>query len=196
MKKVLLAFIAIMGMTAATQVQAQTALKIGVLNSEEMIQYLPEFRTVDSLVTRYSQDSLGSQFEIYQSEYHRLDSTYKADSAAKASQAKLNYTLGERNKNAQILINWQRYAQQMQQAKYQQLAQPLVIKVSQAVQKVCAERHIAFVLRPDAFDFAPQGSTIIEDISYPVAKALGLPVNDPAPAANGASTPATTPRRK
>src|SRR5436190_24290134 len=72
---------------------AQTAtFKAAVFDIDIMVQAMPEYRGIDSLVQLYERDTLGSEYQIYQSEYQRLDSTFKADSAAKKPQSVLDYT--------------------------------------------------------------------------------------------------------
>ena len=77
-----------------------------------MVQALPEYRNVDSLTANYEQDTLAAQYQEYQSEYQRLDSTFKADSAAKRPQSVLDYSNNLRQQMAFNLIYWQQISQQ------------------------------------------------------------------------------------
>src|SRR5690349_1779600 len=95
--------------------QAQQ-VKIGVFDIDAMVMYgMPEYRNVDSLLQIYQRDSLNAQYEVYQNEYQRLDSTFKSDSAlvaqGKKSKALLDYTEGERRKMLTNLVYWQQIAQ-------------------------------------------------------------------------------------
>jgi len=85
MKKAFLAMLALCVFLITNQkLNAQTpAIKVGLFDIEMMVRALPDYRTVDSLTNQYEQDSLGAEYQEYMSEYQRLDSTYKADSAAK-----------------------------------------------------------------------------------------------------------------
>jgi len=180
MKKVLLGLIAIVGMTfMAISASAQTGFKIGVFDAEGMIQYLPEYRGVDSLLQIYQRDSIGGQYDIMQSEYQRLDSTYKADSIAKKPATRLQYLSDQRGQIVSNLMNWNQIAQRASQQKYLQLAQPLYQKVVKALQTVCTAQHISLVLKPDAIEpaFTPS-ATYVTDLSMLVAKNLGLKVNE------------------
>lgn len=196
MKKVLLGLIAIVGMTfMAISANAQTGFKIGIFDAESMIQYLPEYRNVDSLLQIYQRDSIGGQYDIMQSEYHRLDSTYKADSTAKKPATRLQYLADQRGQIVSNLINWNQIAQRAGQAKYYQLAQPLYQKVVKALQQVATAQHISVVIKPDAIEpaFEPNSSYVV-NLSIPVAKALGIKVNDEA--APASSSPAKKPAGK
>ena len=99
----------------AAGMQAQTSQpKVGVFDIDLMVQAMPTYRQVDSLVQIYERDSLGAEYEIYQSEYVRLDSTYKNDSALVAAGKKspkvLEYTAGQRQKMGMNLVYWQQLA--------------------------------------------------------------------------------------
>jgi hypothetical protein len=59
---------------------------------------MPGYRAVDSLLGIYEQDSLRGEYEFAVKEYNRLDSTYKADSAAKKAATVLNYQKDQRLK--------------------------------------------------------------------------------------------------
>ena len=54
--------------TLTTTVQAQQ-MKVGVFDMDLMVQAMPPYRQVDSLVQIYERDSLAGEYEIYQSEY-------------------------------------------------------------------------------------------------------------------------------
>lgn len=201
MKKALLGLIAIVGMTfMAISANAQASFKIGVFDAEGMIQYLPEYRNVDSLLQIYQRDSIGGQRDFIESEYHRLDSTYKADSVAKKPAARVQALKDQRDQIVYQLMNWQQIAQRASQGKYVQLAQPLYQKVTKALQSVATAQHVALVIKPDAIEpaFTPNASYVV-DLSIPVAKALGIKVNDDPQQGGGGAAPAgggATPTRK
>ncbi|QES90756.1 OmpH family outer membrane protein [Rhizosphaericola mali] len=188
MKKVLVGIIALFAFTmVALQSNAQTtpALKIGIFNSEEMMQNLPEYRTVDSLLQIYQRDSIGGQYEVLQSEYVRLDSTLKADTIAKRPKAIMDHNNEAKQQIASQLMNWQSISQQASQAKYVQLARPLFAKVQKSLDKVCAAQHINLVLKSDALDMGFNPVAPVVNLFLLVAKDLGLPTNE-TPAAGGA----------
>lgn len=195
MKKVLLGLIAIVGMTfMAISANAQTGFKFGIFDAEQAIQALPEYARVDSLLKIYQTDSIGGQYDIMQSEFHRLDSTSRADSAAKKPASRLQFLANQRQELYNNLINWNTIAQRASQQKYMQLAQPLYVKVVAALQKVCTAQHISLVLKPDAIEAAVNpSSTFYVDLYGPVAKELGIKTNDQQ---GGAATPAKKPAGK
>ena len=91
-----------------------------------MVQAMPGYRMVDSLTGSYERDSLSAEYQYYQWEYHRLDSTYKADSIlvvqGKKQKALLDMVGADRQKMAINIVYWQQIAQNKSDAKRRQLA--------------------------------------------------------------------------
>lgn len=174
MKKVLFVMLAVVGsFFAADTVQAQQ-LKIGVFDIEVMVQAMPRYRNVDSLVAQFEQDSLSAEYNVYQSEYKRLDSTFKADSAANKSKAILDYNKNERQKMAMNLVYWQQIAQQKSDNKRAQLAGPLFDQVLKAYEKVLTARKYSIVLKPNTYD-PIWGQSQVENVFQYVARELKIP---------------------
>ena len=139
MKKLLFSlFAAILFLTAPGQANAQ--FKVAVFDIDLMVQAMPGYHIVDSLVQIYETDSLGAEHEWYQLEYRRLDSTYKADSILVAQGKKqknmLDMVAADRQKMAINLVYWQQIGQNKSDAKRRQLAQPLYAVVASAYQKM------------------------------------------------------------
>ena len=152
-----------------TQAQ-QTSLKIGVFNIDLMVQAMPGYKIVDSLLQIYNTDSLGAEYEIYQNEFHRLDSTFKADSAARKSAAVLDYTNNQRRQIGINLVYWQQIAQQKSDNKRAMLAQPLYLAVANAYKKVLAARKYTLILKPNTYELGSQ----VENVFPFVAKELNI----------------------
>lgn len=156
MRKRLLSLSAcIVFLLAAGVVKAQT-FKAGVFDIDLMVQAMPGYQIVDSLVQVYERDSLGVEYEYYQLEYQRLDSTYKADSALVAagtkSKALLDFTAQERRKIAMNLVYWQQIAQNKSNNKRAQLAQPLYTVVINAYKKVLDRKKYTLILKPQTYE--------------------------------------------
>ena len=156
----------------ASSVQAQnTAIKIGVFDLELMVQAMPGYGTIDSLVRQYEQDTLMAEREIYESEYKRLDSTYKADSAAQKSPAMLNYTKQQLQQMAFNLVYWQQIAQNKSDNKRAVLSQPLYEKAANAYKKVLDTKKYTLVLKPNTYELG----TTIDNLFPLVCKEMGIP---------------------
>jgi Skp family chaperone for outer membrane proteins len=171
----------------------QPAIKIGVFDMDLMVQAMPGYKIVDSLMQVYNRDSLGAEYEIYQNEFQRLDSTFKADSAAKKSATVLNYTNNQRRQVGMNLVYWQQIAQQKSDNRRAALADPLYVAVANAYKKVLTARKYTLILKPNTYELGSQ----IENVFPYVAKELniqlpaelggGAPVSDTKP--GGKTTP-------
>jgi hypothetical protein len=158
---------------AGKQVNGQ-AIKVGVFDLDLMVQAMPGYRTVDSLVQIYERDSLGVEYEYYQNEYARLDSTYKSDSAlvaqGKKAKALLDFTTEQRKKMALNIVYWQQIAQNKSGNKRSQLANPLFVVVAEAYKKVLARKKYTIVLKPQTYE----AGFPIDNIFLAVARDLKL----------------------
>ncbi len=196
MKKVVLVFVAFAGLLFAGNTVNAQAAKIGVFDVDIMVQAMPGYRAVDSMLQIYEQDSLRGEYDFAMREYNRLDSTYKSDSAAKAPGSVLNYVKQQRNEIATTIIYWQQISQQKTEGKKQELAGPLFEKVLGAYSKVLQNNNYLVVLKPGAYEMGSK----VENVFEKVAKELNIklpdqlksqgPGDEPEPAAKKAA-PAT-----
>jgi Skp family chaperone for outer membrane proteins len=180
------------------------ALKAGVFDIDLMVQAMPGYRMVDSLVAQYEADSLEAEKEFYMAEYQRLDSTYKADSAlvvqGKKTQAQLNFIVDQRRDNGLKLVYWQQYSQNKSNNKRGQLAQPLYEVVVGAYKKVLERKKYTLILKPNTYE----AGFPIDNIFLSVARELKLTQlpqqlvglgDDPDVSAKQPTKPATTPAK-
>ena len=149
-------------------------VKVGVFDIDLMVQAMPGYRQVDSMVQIYEKDSLAAEYEIYQSEYIRLDSTYKKDSAlfaaGKKSKQLLDYTAEQRQKMGLNIVYWQQLSQNKLNLKRNELARPLYEQVGSAYKRVLDKKKYTIVLKPQTYEFGFR----IENIFVSVAKELRL----------------------
>lgn len=174
MKKVFFSVLSIIALLCTNEVSQAQQFKVAVFDLDVMVQAMPGYRSVDSMLQIYEKDSLGAEYEVYQTEYQRLDSTYKNDSAlvaqGKKSKALLDYTSGERQKMAMNLVYWQQIAQQKSETKRGQLAQPLYEQVANAYKKVLDTRKYTLILKPQTYELGFP----IDNLFISVAKELKL----------------------
>lgn len=155
---------------AGGEVKAQQ-FKVAVFDLDAMVTYgMPQYAEVDSLLQIYQQDSLATEYTIYQNEYQRLDSTFKADSTAGKSKAVLDYTDGKRREMAMNLVYWQQIAQRKVEMKRGQLAQPLYTQVVNAYKKVLETKKYNLILKPQTYELGFP----IDNLFISVAKELKL----------------------
>ena len=175
MKKVLFVMLAFAGsFIAADNVNGQAGAKIGVFDIDIAVSNMPGYRRVDSLLAIYQQDSLRGDYDFAVKEYNRLDSNYKADSAAKKSSSVLNYLKEQRSQVAGTIVNFQQLAQQRVEQKRQELAGPLTEKVLGAYQKVLLANNYLVVLKPGAYELGSKVDNVFEK----VFRELKIPVPD------------------
>lgn len=168
MKKVFFSLLVVVAVLFAGKAGAQ--VKVGVFDIDYMVQAMPGYAAVDSMVQIYQRDSLGTEYQILNSEYHRLDSTYKSDSAAKKPATVLDYSKTQLQQVGYKLVYWQQYAQQKTNAKTGQLAQPLYQQVVDAYKKVLANRKYTIILKPQTYE----AGFPIDNLFVSVAKELKL----------------------
>jgi hypothetical protein len=177
------------------------AFKAGVFDIDLMVQAMPGYREVDSLVQIYDADSLGLENQYNHMEFQRLDSTYKADSAlvaqGKKPQMFLDKVTEERRRMGISIVYWQQISQNKSNAKRNALAQPIYQLVSAAYKKILARKKYTIILKPQTYE----AGFPIDNIFISMARELklsGLPQeliylgDDPDPAKQPAKAPAGT----
>jgi len=197
MKKVLIAVVALVGLLIVnSETKAQTGVKVGFFDLETMVTVMPGYRAVDSLLQIYERDSLASEYDFYQSEYKRLDSTFKADSLAGKPKNVLDLIKNQRSDVAVNLVYWQQISQQKIEAKRNVLAGPMVQLVFGAYQKVLQKGNYTFILNPQALESVSlrMGATKVENLFIPVAKELKIQL--PEELGGGQDEPANPPATK
>jgi Skp family chaperone for outer membrane proteins len=173
MKKVLVLFLIAGSLTVSNKVKAQTP-KIGVFDVDMMARAMPGYPTVDSLVAIYEQDSLKAEYDFAVQEYNRLDSTYKADSAAKKSPTILKYIQDQRMQTATTVVYWQQISQRKSGERRQLLANPLYDQILAAYKKVLDANNYLVVLKPGAYEMGSK----VENVFEKVAKELKIQLPD------------------
>ncbi len=183
---------------------AQT-LKVGVFDLEVMVQAMPAYRVVDSLMAFFDRDTLDALREYNEFEYKRLDSVYRADSAAVANgqkpKAVFDIIVNDRQKAMINILYWQQIAQNKSNEKRAALSQNLFKQVSDAYKKVLARKKYTLILKPNTYE----AGFPIDNVFIAVARELKLNElpqeliflgNDPDPVkpASTQKPPATKPK--
>lgn len=193
--------LAFAGLVLTNDASAQGTPKIGVFDIDIMVQAMPGYRAVDSMLQIYQQDSLRSEYEFAVKEYNRLDSTYKADSAAKKSASVLNYQKEQRSQIATTIVYWQQISQQKAEQKRQEIAAPLYEKVLGAYSKVLQSTNYLVILKPGSYEMGSRVDNVFEKVAKELKitlpdqlKSQGpppaeeAPAQQPAPAKSGGKT--------
>jgi Skp family chaperone for outer membrane proteins len=192
MKKVLFVLLVVAGSVFSNNAGAQS--KVGVFDLDIMVQAMPGYRGVDSLLQIYERDSLRADYDFAVREYNRLDSTYKSDSAAKKAASVLNYIKGQRTEFASTIIYWQQISQQKGDAKRQELAGPLYQRILPAYEKVLKSNNYLVVLKPGSYEIGSNVDNVFEKVARELKITLPEqlrsqgPAAEQAPAAGGGGT--------
>lgn len=173
-KRLFPSFVFVLILSATSSVTTAQQFKVAVFDMDLMVQSMPGYAKVDSLVRAFEVDSLGAEYEYYQLDYKRLDSTYKADSILVAQGKKLKSLLdlvgADRQKMAINLVYWQQIAQNKSENKRRQLSQPLYSVVAASYQKVLSKKKYSLILKPNTFELGFP----VDNLFISVAKDLKL----------------------
>ncbi|HVX49996.1 MAG TPA: OmpH family outer membrane protein [Chitinophagaceae bacterium] len=170
MKKVFFTLLTVAGILMAGDKAGAQQIKIGVFDIDAMVQSMPGYATVDSLLRVYQGDSLNAEYQTYLGEYQRLDSTLKADSAAKAPATKMQFENQQKQQVMAYLVNWNTYTQNKLQQKQGVLAQSLYKQVSDSYEKIVKTKGYTLILKPGAYEFGSK----VDNLFISVAKDLKL----------------------
>lgn len=154
---------------------AAMAQKTGYISVDQVVGLMPEVAKIDTLVARYQQDSINSEFASIIQEYNYKDSILtKTDTTKMPVSLRRQYQQDLQGIQYQVQ-NWQAISQQAVQAKQNQLLAPVYRKVITAIQTVAKENGFSFVYTKDALLVAPPA----DDLLPLVAKKLNikLPLN-------------------
>lgn len=174
MKKLLLvcvAFAACFLFTNTTKAQSQ---KIGYFDEQLTLSLFPGIQKVDTLLNSYQNDSLRVEYEYRVNDFTHRDSIFKKDSATMPAKAR-ELAVRELNQLKYNLINWQTYAQQMVEAKTEQLLSPYKQRMFEALKTVIAEQKYTYVLNAQALSVYAQ-PPLLDNLSIRVAMKLKLPL--------------------
>src|SRR5215467_9821500 len=182
MKKIISVIVITCGFLFATTAKAQ---KIGYIRVDDMVGLMPETAKIDTLLSKYQNDSLNQTLNNIVQEYQYKDSMLTKVDTTKTPKQVLNQLRTDVNVLAYQIQNWQSLAGQAYDAKQQQLLAPLYNKAITAVRTVAKEKGYAYVVSKDAFLVAPDG----DDMLPAVAAKLGVKI--PAGAASQQQRPTT-----
>lgn len=175
MKKLLLVCVAVVAsLMFSNSTHAQTQ-KIGYFDEQETLLFFPGIGRIDTLLQVYQRDSLGAEYEARIYEYNRADSMFRKDSAGMPVKVR-ELAVRDLNQKRGILANWQTNAQQMYEAKMNQLLLPYKQKIFDALKQVVAEQKYAYVLNSQAIAMQYAPPSILDNLGIRVAMKLKLPL--------------------
>jgi len=178
MKKLL-----VLSLIAFTFLSASAQNKIGYVNTEDLINSMPEADKANTALQDY-QTSLTQQGNDYLTELNEKDSIFVRDSA------KLSPAARELRRNDLVALyqkvqGWNQTMQQMINEKQQALLVPIRTKAIQGIKDVAKENGYGYILDQQALLVSPPA----DDILPLVKKKLGIKATAPKPAGGGGMSP-------
>ncbi|MDP1810694.1 MAG: OmpH family outer membrane protein [Sediminibacterium sp.] len=166
--------------------------KIGYFDEQLTLSLFPGIQKIDTLLNSFQNDSLRVEYEYRVGDFTRRDSIFKKDSATMPVKAR-ELATRELNQLKYNLINWQTYAQQMIEAKTEQLLMPYKQRMFEALKLVIAEQKYTYVFNAQALSVYTQ-PPLLDNLSIRVAMKLKLPltkeIEDAWKVATGSAAPA------
>ncbi len=153
--------------------RAQSQVKIGIFDDQQILGLMPGIQKVDTLLNKYVNDSLRTEYDYELSELKRKDSIFKRDSATMNPSLR-SIMQKEITQHTYKVVNWQQYQQQMVQQKQQELLKPFLEKVYAALQEVITEQKYTHVLKPDAIVWVDPAKS--SELSLRVLDKLRIPL--------------------
>lgn len=140
---------------------AAMAQKTGYIDLNIAVQLMPDAAKIDSLMQKFENDSLNSQFAALVKDYKYRDSILGSkDTLNMPASVKAQHQQTAQNDAYQIQ-NWQSISQQYYQAKQNQLLEPVYRKVMSAVQTIAKEKGYTHVYDKSVFIIAPTGDDLL-----------------------------------
>lgn len=170
MKKLKVLVAAVCLILVANVSQAQT--KIGYIDAETVLYLMPEVASIDSQMRQFQIDSIGAEYSSLMQNYQYKDSLVRADSNRKLPPAVRQQYERDLQQLIGTLQGWQETAQQIAQAKQNQLLAPVMKKINDAINAVAKEKGYTYVLTRDSFLVAPDSDNLL----MPVAAKLKITV--------------------
>jgi len=156
---------------------AAMAQKTGYIDVNLVVQIMPDAAKIDSLMQKFENDSLNSQFAALVKDYKYRDSLLGSkDTLTMPVSVKAQHQQTAQNDAYQIQ-NWQSISQQYYQTKQNQMLEPVNRKVINAIQTVAKEKGYTHVYDKSVFIIAPTA----DDLLPAVAQKLNIKVPPQAP---------------
>jgi len=160
MKKVFIVIACSLFMSHFAMAQAP-ALKLGYVNSSELLAAMPEIRKADTALSKYAksyQEELESMGKEYQSKLQQYQGGEKTMSDA-VKEVKQKELLDLQNR----IEGLQQSAQEKIQAKKEEMYKPITERVTKAINSVAKENGFSYIFDASggSFIYANEGDNII-----------------------------------
>jgi len=168
MKKLFTIVLASAGlMLAANKANAQA--KVGYISVQELVAAMPEYKKADTALAEY-QNALQQQYADMVSEFNEKDSLLSSKDTAKYTKAQLEVKRRDLGQLYVKIQGWNQQAQQLYQAKENEMMQPILDKAKKAITDVAKENNYGYVFGKEQLIVSPPA----DDLLALVKKKLGL----------------------
>lgn len=197
MKKVLLVSMAF-ALSLLVSNKSNAQIKIGVFDEETVLSVMPGIQKVDTLLQKFVNDSLKTEYEFEVYQYQSKDSAFRRDSGTMSASLKTAMK-AEIAKHFMAIQNWQQYQQQRIQVKQEEFLAPYRSKIYDAFGLVIKEQKYTHVFKKEVFLVAEKSDElmlrVIQKMRIPVPKEIedqikALDGGAPARPATGGTKPA------
>jgi outer membrane protein len=173
-----LSIIALITLFSVSSAQAQSKMKFGHINSQELLEAMPEKADADKALEDFAMQ-LEKQLQAMSSEYENKIRDYEANSAVMSDIIRQTKE-GEIQDLGQRIQSFQQNAQQSLGKKEAEVYQPILDKAKEAIEAVSKDGNYAYVFDSSAGTllYQPEGDNIIDQVK----KKLGITGPPPSPA--------------
>lgn len=160
MKKII--FLLALGMTIGFGVSAQNQKKTGYINSQELLETMPEARKADSVLTKYGKE-LEDQLKTMASEAQTKYKAYQ-DNGKTWSDAVKEVKEKELNDLQSRIQEFQQGADEKMGKKRQELFKPILDKAQKAIKDVGAEGGYDYIFDGGQLLYAKESENIMPSV--------------------------------
>lgn len=164
MKKILLLAISVIAFSLTTQAQKKT----GYLNTQEIMQAMPEAKKVGEDIEKYL-TQLEAEFKIIMDEYESKVKKFQEDEKT-LSETMKEIRVKEIRNLEQSLQAFRDGTQEKMQKKEAELVNPLIEKIKKAIDDVGKENNYDYIFSASALEYAKDS----ENITSLVKSKLGI----------------------
>jgi outer membrane protein len=141
------------------------AQKAGYVSIDQVIAIMPDAARIDSAMQKYQADSINGEYVGLFEQYKYYDSLLtKTDTTKMPVSLRRKYNEDRENVAYQVQ-NWQQIAQNMYQAKQNQLLEPVYRRVMTAINTVAKEKGYTYVYDKSVFIVAPPGDDLLPAVA-------------------------------
>lgn len=159
MKKLaIIASVLVAGLCSTNFSYAQQ-IKIGYIDSQELIPLMPEAKKADTALQKYQKD-LGEQIQVMVQEFQTKSKDFN-DKVNSMSDAVKEVKARELQDLQNRIQETQQGAEQRLQAKQAELLKPIYAKAEKAIKEVAKEKGYTHVFNAGAFIVVPDGDNLL-----------------------------------